>query len=581
MTTRCSIELYDKPVSTSLEDLDGSPLDVFYALGIVNPFGPTLTVVAAAGKPTPGTALPLVKVTLNPFSQTAEQVGRFKVGETWNPLRDLEPLVELDYGSCPTLLFITNQVDTETRDQLAAKLLASFEDEAVEVWRSVERHYSDPWSRVSESMSGGSGDRDGMDPQDAAEHLAGAVSDPQHVRPELQAFFYAWKGSIEETGIGKRMRGLAMEVEEFKEFFFDRVVPGVWLPDFPESDEPETDAQTEPKARPPERLQLESLDDLERIVSSGEWKTFGEERLLDLLRALFLVYGVSSDTERVQAIGTVYRHAVANGMDADTRMLLENEMGGLIDAKRVGPVVFLPFLVLENEMSIVTKATIDFLSSSGYVNGELYAITELRNLFKHSVIADRGSVFGALVTIGDQEVLELAKELKPLLTSEEVRRAARVHTAFPQHRAIQFWLAWCKELAQSPSDDDQAKFGSCASALILVLDQAQVSKVSAGKRNFPCQESETPITIEREWTIEQYAELLAPDLYRLESVEKPPRLFSNVLRNWGLLPQALITEQFIPPANSRKRPDKPLRDLSPWSQAKPPRGFLSRLFGSE
>ena len=28
MTTRCSIELYDKPVSTSLEDLDGSPLDV-------------------------------------------------------------------------------------------------------------------------------------------------------------------------------------------------------------------------------------------------------------------------------------------------------------------------------------------------------------------------------------------------------------------------------------------------------------------------------------------------------------------------------------------------------------------------
>jgi hypothetical protein len=156
-----------------------------------------------------------------------------------------------------------------------------------------------------------------------------------------------------------------------------------------------------------------------------------------------------------------------------------------------------------------------------------------------------------------------------------------VHTAFPQHRAIQFWLDWCKELVQSPAHEDQAKFGACASALILVLEQAQVNKVSAGKRNFPCQDSVPPITIEREWTIEQYAELLAPDLYRLESMETAPRIFSNVLRNWGLLPQALITEQFIPPANSRKQPDKPLRDLSPRSKAKPPRGFLSRLFGSD
>ena len=84
-----------------------------------------------------------------------------------------------------------------------------------------------------------------------------------------------------------------------------------------------------------------------------------------------------------------------------------------------------------------------------------------------------------------------------------------------------------------------------------------------------------------EWTIEQYAELLAPDLYRLESMETAPRIFSNVLRNWGPLPQALITEQFIPPASSRKQPDKPLRDLSPRSKTKPPRGFLSRLFGSD
>jgi hypothetical protein len=69
------------------------------------------------------------------------------------------------------------------------------------------------------------------------------------------------------------------------------------------------------------------------IVSSGEWKDYREERLSDLLRTLFFVYGASNDTTRIQATGTIYRHALGSGMDADTRILLENEMGQLIDAE--------------------------------------------------------------------------------------------------------------------------------------------------------------------------------------------------------------------------------------------------------
>ena len=62
MSTPCSIEMYKEPLETLLSDLDGAVLDVFFAHLIVNPFGPTLTFVAAAGKPNIGQALPLVKV---------------------------------------------------------------------------------------------------------------------------------------------------------------------------------------------------------------------------------------------------------------------------------------------------------------------------------------------------------------------------------------------------------------------------------------------------------------------------------------------------------------------------------------
>jgi hypothetical protein len=200
------------------------------------------------------------------------------------------------------------------------------------------------------------------------------------------------------------------------------------------------------------------------------------------------------------------------------------------------------------------------VSSSDYVDGELYAFGELRNLFIRSTLANRGAVFGALVAMGDQEVLKFLEELRPMLGTEDVRQAARVHTQFPQHHAIQFWLQWSKQLVSSTTEEDQKNFGSCASALILVLKHDTVGAVSSGKRNFPSHKSPSAITIKQEWTLEEYAELLAPELYALEAAEAAPRLFSDVLREWGLSPRAPLVDQFLPEAGRDSETFRPLRD---------------------
>ena len=48
----CEISLFYEPTPLRLDDLDGSQLDVFFAVGIINPYGPILSLVAAAGKTT-------------------------------------------------------------------------------------------------------------------------------------------------------------------------------------------------------------------------------------------------------------------------------------------------------------------------------------------------------------------------------------------------------------------------------------------------------------------------------------------------------------------------------------------------
>jgi hypothetical protein len=154
-------------------------------------------------------------------------------------------------------------------------------------------------------------------------------------------------------------------------------------------------------------------------LKSEVWRDFEEDRLVDLLECSFFGYGHVGDTSHIANLSKVYQHALSVGLDVDTRSMLESEMVQLVEAGKLLPVVFLPFLVLDKAVPLTTKAAIDFVSASDYVNGELYAFGELRNLFSRSTLANRAAVFGALVAMGDQEVMKFLEELRPLMSAEE------------------------------------------------------------------------------------------------------------------------------------------------------------------
>ena len=82
----------------------------------------------------------------------------------------------------------------------------------------------------------------------------------------------------------------------------------------------------------------------------------------------------------------------------------------------------------------------------------------------------------------------------------------------------------------------------------------------------------------RTWALEDYAKEIAADLYWIEAQEDAPSLFSDVLRTWGLMPQAPVDKQFI---GDKPSENKRLQDLGPASSVKDSKGFLSRLFGGK
>jgi len=568
----CEISLFDEPTPLDLNDLDGSPLDVFFATGIVNPFGPTLSVVAAAGEPSEGRELPVVEIMLNPFSQRVLQIGKMLVGSEWTPADDLKPLIQRDYGGCPTLVLASKQVTDGVRFDLATQILETHGDRVKGVTEAVKAHFGDPWTRVSEEMRGAEYDTDDRSIPEVARELTSLLLTSQHFKAEFQAFVAAWHGSIENMGLSDQMKVSAMGSEQFNEFFLTRVLPAVWVPEI------EDEVSHPPAVKSPEKLELNSLEDVTTILESGEWQSFSEEKLVSLLRAVLFIYGQQGDTSYIKWLSGIYKSLLALGSDEDTRLMIESEMVSLVENDKVHPVVFLPFLVEDPSQQVASKAVIDFVSMSDYVNGELYAFTELRHLFENKSLANRGAVLGGLVAMGDSQSIQFATSLRGQVDSEEVRVAAKVHTPFPQSKAIQFWLQWAKELVQSRKDEDQRNFGSAASALILTLNQTSENQISEGDRNYPCHKSDRPILNMRTWSLEEYAKEIAADLYWIESKEDAPSLFSEVLRTWGLMPQAPVDKQFI---SGKASDNKRLKDLTPASSAKDGKGFLSRLFGGE
>jgi hypothetical protein len=573
MKEASELEIYGEPIESTLDDLIATDINVFFATVIVNPFGPTLTVMAAVGVHRIGNTVPVVMITLNPFNQSVEQIGRFRYGETWVPSQIIERLLPFLSGSCPSLIFVNSEFGPANRRQCLEQLFASFGSEVVAVAARVERHLGDPWARVSEEMAGEGAQGGSMEVEAAVSYLTDQSLSVEHVKPEFQALLYAWQGSIEETGLSPAISEKAWPLEQFRTFLIERLMLSLWLP---EVDSTEDVPQSDPS---PERLEVGSLAELSELFESERWKSFSPATLVQLLRLLLHCYGTSSDTSFIGKISAVYEYALVNGLDEASRLRLEEEMVALVENGEVSPVVFLPFLVFDECVPITTKAAIDFVSCSDYIDGELYAFKEIRELFGRGTLANRGAVFGALLSIGDEEVIQFLEPLRAQLTLDEFADAANVHTEFPQHRMIQFWLGLARDTLNSAESDEQRTFGICASALARVPSREGVQRVFAGKRNFPCHLAEEPITVEQTWSLDEYAECLAPDLYALEAAEASPKVFSEVLRSWGLEPGAVLLDQFIPSEGVRGSLDKALRDLNPSKMGIKPQSLVSRIFG--
>jgi len=224
----CSIELFDEPIESGPENIRTEFPTALYGDGIINPYGPTLTIVCVDGELKEEGRDPIVEFTLNPFTQSIRQLGFFEWAESYIPEKCLQPLFELRKGnSCPTFLLPSHFIGENIEENVAtyAKLLMQFPQGRKE-FSEVMSYPQDAWKRVTsaadeavanlaESLESGPTEENLLTADEALE-MARHLLTEENLREEMRTFMVAWHGSV-EFGPGANLP--SMSLKEFMQIF--------------------------------------------------------------------------------------------------------------------------------------------------------------------------------------------------------------------------------------------------------------------------------------------------------------------------------------------------------------------------
>jgi hypothetical protein len=226
MRSRFVFDRHSDSVEMDLDSVGQEGFTTLFALGIVNPMGPTMNVLVANGFGSVGERRALLHLMLNPFSQSSYEVGVVTFGETSPSLPDLRAFFSLPFGACPTLLIPGALYSDEFAQNLFVELLQSFDD-GHQAWDKLRHFPGDPWKRVENEMAGlpdfiaKSLKRIETQKQPRrltiteAGEFAQLQLNPKNLDEEFKAFMFAWEGSINFSGLGL----IAMSKERFLEIF--------------------------------------------------------------------------------------------------------------------------------------------------------------------------------------------------------------------------------------------------------------------------------------------------------------------------------------------------------------------------
>jgi hypothetical protein len=351
----------------------------------------------------------------------------------------------------------------------------------------------------------------------------------------------AWDGSINKTLISDQMKYGALQTERMKLILFS-MLESVWMP------EPIREEPVAPKVVSQRPLPApQSLDEVRRsLLDYGSWAALRGDNLLEFMGQGMLLYGREVDSALVPHLSALYDR-VKDQIDPEHRKLELQRISVAAEKFNLAACTLLPPLVCDDDPWVVSTAMLDYIAlSHPEPNGLPFEFSSLDNLFRKRTFSSPGGALGGLITSGDRRFHSKLHEWKRHLSKDDIRAASNCRTPYITHGEIEFWLNWAEELVDQRDAMSESILGLAASAVGLLGKNNPYNVIKDVERRFPAYGVKDTVVEIQSWDCRNYANKIADRLYLLEAAEAAPKVFSAVLRAWGLQPRADLIDQFIP-----------------------------------
>lgn len=273
------------------------------------------------------------------------------------------------------------------------------------------------------------------------------------------------------------------------------------------------------------------LDAFKAIGNPASWDALTAEQLRALAFVRLASYGRTKDASEVPEIQRLYS-LLLERVDATGRLRLEQSVSQFIEEGKTSTLALLPFVLADTDAGIISTATIDTAMLMRRSSGD--PLTGPRHLAGQLDRPDlpearRVAILSGLILLGDERVLPLVKGRWRQIESEEHRlQLAAAHAGAVSTLLIEFLLDWLEQT------DDESDVGAIVGALARMPEIAHPGIVIRERRCFPIFDAgdEPPVSIEEQWSFEEYAQVLRPRLSPLIARESEPKVIPMILEAW-------------------------------------------------
>jgi hypothetical protein len=269
----------------------------------------------------------------------------------------------------------------------------------------------------------------------------------------------------------------------------------------------------------------------------------------DLLRAaapvmkdLLILAARQPTTVHLSTASSVWHVAVCE-LDLDWRTDVYLHLQDAIIRDFGRPELIYILLSLETHFNLVSTMALDWVMLGARGRKDPYrALHDLLFMASEGDAEKSASIIFGLLCSGDTRLLRFLNDSTDFLSPASIAKMAKMRCAAPWAGLVAFWLDRARTYVTASGEEAKA-FIAVAVQLAKLGELACTTEIRDVRRNWGYLPGEPASEDNPEFDEGWFRKQVADALYAVEAAEAAPKLFSDVLLNWGLSPAAAETHR--------------------------------------